>query len=84
MLIAIDKISQLSETEQKELVNLIEQELKWQHEELEINSILDELADEAIKEFKSNSTLEEKFLLPFHLHLKILIWFVQLCACPLW
>jgi len=61
MQIAIDKISQLSETEQKELVNLIEQELKWQHEELEPNSILDELADEAIKEFESNSTLEDEW-----------------------
>ena len=61
MLIAIDKISQLSETEQKELVNLIEQELKWQLEELEPNSILDELADEAIKEFESNSTLEDEW-----------------------
>jgi len=61
MQIAIDKISQLSETEQKELVNLIEQELKWQLEELEPNSILDELADEAIKEFESNSTLEDEW-----------------------
>jgi len=59
MQIAIDKIIQLSKAEQKELVNLIEQELKWQNLELKQDSVLEELAGEAIEEFSSGNTKED-------------------------
>jgi len=61
MQIAIDKISELPEIEQKELANLIEQELKWQGLESKKDAILEELANEAIEEFESGNTKEEEW-----------------------
>ncbi len=58
---AIDKISELSEKEQKELANLIEQELKWQSMELKNDAKLEELANEAMKEFELGNTNEEEW-----------------------
>lgn len=53
---AMKKISKLPDIEQKKLASLIEQELKWQESETDLNTELSGLADEAINEHKAGKT----------------------------
>lgn len=54
----INKIEKLPESEQKKLVTLIEEELKWQEIESRASTEFDQLVDEAISEHESGKTLD--------------------------